>query len=173
LLMYAAPYIVVDNQREAGAAATDDMAAAPQAETVYRLAHRTFVEYFTRTRTAQDEYRLWQRSAAAALLDYAREVTSADPAVPMPPYLVRHLSGHIADADMWDDLAATPRILDSLDPEAVTADAIRTLFGRRDIPAPIAGVVGARDVMVKAAPADRAGLRQLASTVYGGEHVVD
>ena len=172
LLEYAAPYIVVDNQLESEAATTEITDAAPQPRTVYRLAHRTFVEYFRRNRTALARYRAGQRSAAVALLGYAREVISADPDAVLPPYLVRHLSGHVADADLWEDLAATPNVLDYLDAEAVTADAVRTLFGRREIPAPVAGVIGGRDALVTAAPADRAGLRQLASTTYGGQHLV-
>ena len=172
LLEYAAPYIVVDNQHEPEAATADIPDAAPQPGTVYRLAHRTFVEYFRRNPTALAEYRTRQRSAAVALLGYAREVISADPDAVLPTYLARHLSGHVADADLWEDLAATPNVLDCLDAEAVTADAVRTLFGRREIPAPVAGVIGARDALVTAAAADRAGLRQLASTTYGGKHLV-
>jgi hypothetical protein len=59
----------------------------------------------------------------------------------MPDYLARHLSGHVAEAGLWDDLASHPRVLDSLDPHAVTADAIRTLFGRRSVPPPVAGII--------------------------------
>lgn len=172
LLEYAAPYIVVDNQHEPEAATAEIPDAAPQPGTVYRLAHRTFVEYFGRNPTALAEHRARQRSAAVALLGYARELISADPDAVLPTYLARHLSGHVADADLWEDLVATPNVLDYLDAEAVTADAVRTLFGRREIPAPVAGVIGARDALVTAAPVDRAGLRHLASTTYGGKHLV-
>jgi WD40 repeat protein len=171
LLEHAAPYIVVDNQHEQDRNAVTDELSGPS--TVYRLAHRTFAEYFQGNRSVMVDYRAAQRSAAAALLAYAREIKAADPDAVLHPYLVRHLSGHIADADLWNDLVMAPRVLDGLDAEAVTADALRTLFGRRDIPALIAGVIGARDALVRAAPMDRAGLRQLASATYGGDQLIE
>ncbi len=143
LLSHAAAYLVVDTADEG------------QRATVYRLAHRTFVEYFTRTRQASTAHRDRQRHAAKALLDRARQIAAADPGG-MPAYLARHLTGHIGDARLWDSLAATPRVLDGLHPAAVTTDALRTLFGRRAIPAPIAGIIGARDDLLTASPADRA-----------------
>jgi WD40 repeat protein/transcriptional regulator with XRE-family HTH domain len=159
LLEQAAAYIAVD-------------AAASVAgrRTVYRLAHRTFTEYFIRTREDADAHGDRQCRCATALLGQARQVAAIDPAG-MPGYLARHLSGHIADTSQWDDLAATPAVLDGLDPVAVTADALRTLFGHRAVPPPVAGVIGARDELLTAPPADRAGLRQLASTTHSPRHV--
>jgi WD40 repeat protein len=140
--------------------------------TVYRLAHRTFVEYFTTRAHHAGTLGHDRRQAATGLLHAARRLAALDPAA-MPPYLVRHLSGHAADAECWDALADHPRVLDGLDPHAVTADALRTLFGRRLVPPPVAGVIGARDALAGAAPADRAGLRQLATTTHSTRQVVD
>jgi WD40 repeat protein len=161
LLWQAAAYITVDTA----------VGAAGQS-TVYRLAHRTFTEYFTRTSRDIEIHRGRRRLAAMAMLDRARQVAAANLAA-MPAYLARHLSGHVADAGLWDDLAAAPRVLDGLDPTMVTADALRTLFGRRAIPPPVAGVIGARDELLSAAAIDRAGLRQFASTTHTPYGVTD
>jgi hypothetical protein len=147
LLGHAAAYI------------TADIAAGETgASTVYRLAHQIFTDYLSRTNGSKATCQDRQRRCAAALLDLARQVAAADPAG-IPPYLARHLSGHLADAGMWNELAATPEVLDGLDPAAVTADALRTLFGRRPIPPPVAAVIGTRHDLITATPADRASLR--------------
>ena len=159
LLRQAAAYITVDTT-----------ASASGRTTVYRLAHQALTECLTRARDDLAAHRERQRRAATSLLGLARQVAVADPAG-MPEYLIRHLSGHVADAGLWDDLAADPGVLDGLDPAAVTADALRTLFGRGAIPPPVAGVIGARDELLAARPADRAGLRQLASTTHSPQHV--
>src|SRR6185437_6463301 len=175
LLSAAAAYVIVDTP---SSDTPDPHSGRPSREvaraeaTVYRLAHRTFVEYFTTRARDAGTLRHDQSQAATALLNVAAQVAAGDPAV-LPPYLVRHLSGHAADAECWDALAAHPRVLDGLDPYAVTADAVRTLFGRRMVPSSVAGVIGARDALASAAPADRAGLRQLATTTHGARHVID
>jgi len=148
----------------------DDNPIGSRAGTVFRLAHRTFVEYFTTHPRDAAGPQQDQGHAASALLDAAARV-AAGPAG-MPAYLARHLSGHIADTDRWDVLAAHPRVLDGLDPYAVTADAIRTLFGRRTIPPPVAGVIGARDTLATAYPTDRPGLRQLATTTHSTQQAI-
>jgi WD40 repeat protein len=168
LLHRAAAYVIVDNQAAdspAGVASGGSAGAA----TVYRLAHRTFVENFS---ADHDRHQERQRQATAALLDLADRIAANAPEQ-MPAYLARHLSGHIADADLWDDLAARPRVLDGLDPGAVTADAMRTLFGRHPIPPAIAGIIGARDVLAAAPSADRAGLRQLATATNSSRYIID
>jgi transcriptional regulator with XRE-family HTH domain len=147
LLGHAAAYITVDIA-----------ASETGPSTVYRLAHQAFTEHLDRTSENKASCQDRQRRCAAALLDYARQAAAADPAC-MPPYLARHLSGHVADTGMWNELAATPEVLDGLDPAAVTADALRTLSGRRPIPPPVADVIGARHDLITATPADRAGLR--------------
>jgi WD40 repeat protein len=158
-------------------AGPDGHPAARSGATVYRLAHRTFVEYFTAHPHNAANPRNEHTRATSALLEAAAHTAATDPTA-MPAYLVHHLSGHAADTGQWDTLAAHPRILDGLDPYAVTTDAIRTLFGRRPIPPPIAGVIGARDTLATANPTDRPGLRQLAATRYSfrqttGESAID
>jgi len=171
----AGAYIAVeswpgDAAGSAGGDPDDNRAVGTQPEAVFRLAHHTFVEYFdAHGHLALTERR---RRAAAALLDAAVSVTAADRRQ-MPAYLHDHLSGHVADADLWDSLADQPRVLDGLSPNAVTADAVRTLFGRRTVPAPVAGIIGARDALAAAAPADRAGLRQLSTAIHSPRQVID
>lgn len=123
-------------------------------QTVYRLSHRTFVEHFSR----HDAFADSATRVARALLVAATSTRSEFSA-----YLRRYLSGHIADAGLWDELADNPSLLDDLDPDRVTADAVRTLFGRAGVPAPVAGVISARPELVTASRADRAGLRQLST----------
>ena len=174
LLEHAAAYIVVDSVPADlhdvghGYQGETDGIGETELRTVYRLAHRTFVEYFTGIGTQRDR----RRRAAAALLHSAARIAATDPSR-MPAYLARHLSGHAAEADMWDDLVGYPCVLDGLDPHAVTADALRTLFGRRSVPPPVAGIIGARDALTDAALADRPGLRHLATTIHSPQHVID
>ncbi|HET9899390.1 MAG TPA: hypothetical protein VFQ44_31065 [Streptosporangiaceae bacterium] len=162
LLGHAAAYVIAD---------TSAGYVGPTGKgTVYRLAHRTFVEYFDkRSRPGQDSHQS-RRLAAAALLRAARAAIAGSGR--LPGYLVKHLSGHVAEAGMWDDLASMPDVLDRLDPSAVTTDAIRTMFGRRAVPPPIAGIIGARDVLADASTADRPGLRQLATTIHSPRQVI-
>jgi WD40 repeat protein len=163
LLGHAAAYITVD---------TDTGYGKPTgSKTVYRLAHRTFVEFFAAGSAGSGAWDDPRLCAAGALLRVAVQAAAAGPGR-LPAYLARHLCGHAAEADMWDDLADHARVLDGLDPAAVTTDAIRTLFGRRAVPPPIAGIIGARDTLASAAPADRPGLRQLATTVHSSRQVI-
>ncbi len=162
LLSRAAAYITVD-------AATGSGGAAGQG-TFYRLAHRTFVEYFEAHPPAGQDASVPRRLAASALLDAAGAAAAGPDR--FPDYLVRHLSGHAAEAGMWDELARLPRVLDRIDPNAVTADAIRSLFGRRTVPPPIAAIMGARDTLARASLADRPGLRQLATTMHSPQRVI-
>jgi WD40 repeat protein len=145
LLTDAAPYLTVDLDNSL---------------TVYRLAHRTFIEHFTRDPGVDEER---HRAITHAL------VTRAEQAVfhgtDLSPYITRYLSGHAgAGGQMaWQHLADHPHVLDVLDPTTVTADAMRTAFGRFALPPAIAGTIGAAHHLVAARPADRAGLRQLAA----------
>ncbi|MFG6198185.1 hypothetical protein [Nonomuraea sp. JJY05] len=173
LLGQAAAYVIVDAQTaDAHEAANGAPDGGTDAQTVYRLAHRTFVEYFARGGGPDDPDANGARPAADALLDVAARIAAVDPAG-IPGYLARHLSGHVADADAWDDLAEHPRVLDGLDPVAVTSDALRSLFVRRPVPPSVAGVIGARDELSDAARDDRAGLRQLATTTHSSRQRVD
>lgn len=175
LLQRAAAYIVVDTEFSRAASGRVIARTAPQpvrspAVTVYRLAHRTFVEYFLSGKAATYQPGR-SRRIAATLLDLADGIAAGDEL--MPRYLATHLCGHVADADLWEDLAGRPRVLDDLDPDSVTADTLRTLFGRREIPPPISGLIGARDALLDAGQADRPGLRQLATTIYSHRQVID
>ncbi|WP_225826530.1 WD40 repeat domain-containing protein [Streptomyces naphthomycinicus] len=173
LLVRAAAYIIVDTPTaDAPSARNAEPAGRSGTGTVYRLAHRTFAEYFTTRDSHREEARQDRAQVATGLLDTATGTVAADPAG-LPTYLVRHLSGHIADAGLWDTLAERPSVLDCLDPDAVTADSLRTLFGRRTIPPAVAGVIGARDALVVAPPADRAGLRQMATAMHSARQVID
>jgi len=147
--------------------------ASRPAGTVYRLAHRTFVEYFTTGSHQAAGARQDQVRATSALLAAAAARTAGAAPTAIPAYLARHLSGHAADTGHWDTLAAYPRVLDGLDPHAVTADAIRTLFGHHPIPPPIAGIIGARDTLAAAESTDRAGLRQLATTIHSTRQAIN
>ena len=161
LLSHAAAYITADTSTGC------DGSAGPG--TVYRLAHRTFVEYFAEP--ALPGQRGNARRLAASALLRAADGAAAGPGR-VPGYLTHHLSGHIAEAGMWDDLACLAHVLDRIDPNAVTTDAIRTLFGCRAVPPPIAGIIGARDTLAAASPADRPGLRQLATAIHSHQQVL-
>lgn len=155
LLAIAQPYVAVD---------------AYAGQTVYRLAHRTFVEQF------EDDWRDTRRDDAGTLRDRHRRVALAlaqatrnTPGESINPYIQRHLSGHVADADDWAVLVDNLGVLDRLDPDAVLADAQRTVIGRGRVLPPIAGVVGARHRLSNAPVADRPGLRQLATYRHSGQ----
>jgi hypothetical protein len=82
------------------------------------------------------------------------------------PYLCRHLSGHVAYADAWPQLAAATGVLDSLDISALTSDVLNTTLGWKDLPIEIAGTITNRQ-LIDAYPAkSRAWLR-----VLGGARV--
>jgi WD40 repeat protein len=156
-LVDAQPYIAVDV--EGG-------------QTVYRLAHRTFVEHFLAEGRAGDgpqshAWRDWQRCISRALT----RATTGAPAGHANPYLVKYLSGHVGDSGDWTLLAKSPEALSHIDPDAVTADVLRTVTGLARMPPEIAGVIGMRHNISAADYEDRAGLRQLGSALYTRQHV--
>ncbi len=160
LLSRAAAYITADSP--------DSRAGLAGSGTVYRLAHQTFAAYFGKHLPSPQEGNDPRKLAARALL---HAVHTAGPGR-IPEYLVNHLSGHVAEAGLWDDLACLSHVLDRIDPHAVTADAVRTLFGRRLVPPSVAGIIGARDTLAGANPADRRGLRQLATTIHSPRQII-
>lgn len=81
---------------------------------------------------------------------------------PLNAYLARHFSAHVAESGTWPLLARHPEVLDRLDPDAVTADALRGGI-EASLPEEITGLMGARHLASTAAPSDRTGIRQLAS----------
>ncbi|TMR07006.1 hypothetical protein ETD83_02380 [Actinomadura soli] len=136
-------------------------------QTVYRLAHRTFVEHFLAPSVPAHEYRERCRATAAALLRAAGRASPIDSS-----YLRRYLSAHIAEADLWDELGGRRAVLDSLDPNAMAGDIATSLFGRRPIPPRLAAVLSARARLVDADPGDRAGLRHLSMLTHDPAHHV-
>lgn len=157
-LVDAQPYIAVDVEN---------------GQTVYRLAHRTFVEHFLAAGQAADDpqaptaWQDWQRRIGRALI---RATTDA-PAGHANPYLVKYLSGHVGDSGEWTLLADSQKALSHIDPDAVTADVLRTVVGLTRMPPEIAGVIGARYNISVAGYEDRTGLRQLGSALYTRQHV--
>jgi hypothetical protein len=102
------------------------------------------------------------RRIATALLAAANERLPHHP----NPYLVRHLSGHVAAAGMWAELADSP-VLDHLDPEALARDAFRTAFASTDLPPKIAAVMSGHHVLADLPPESRPMTRDLIARRYG------
>lgn len=135
----AAPYVIVDNEHR---------------QTVYRLAHRTFAEYFVQGHhTEHQSFFAAEFSESAitdALIHVAEEaIAAADDADPMTavnPYIRHYLSTHAANsgASGWNRLD-DEKLLALLDPEQVGADAERTAFGRVVLPSLVDGIANARD----------------------------
>ncbi|TCO54363.1 WD40 repeat domain-containing protein [Actinocrispum wychmicini] len=140
LVKAGAPYLMLDTEH---------------GQTVYRLAHRTFQEHLTSdsNRAAEAHNQITRGLVAAA------EQTDG-----LNPYLQTYLSAHAGAGgrDAWRCLGEHPMVIDRLDPKAVAADAMRTAFARFPLPPEIGAVIGAGHQLATAAPADRAGLRQLA-----------
>lgn len=142
VLKAAAPYIMLDGE---------------DGQSVHRLAHRTFAEYFTQAGSSDAAGRA--RLVADALVRLADD--SADR--PLNPYLERHLSGHTAAAGShgWAALAERPIVLDRLSVPAVATDVLHALGTSVDLPPAVLGVLEAAHLMRRAEQADRVGQRQL------------
>lgn len=137
----AAPYIMLDAEED---------------QSVHRLAHRTFQEYFL----GEDHGGEGRRRVAEALLALA---DGDDEGVPLNPYLARHLSGHIraSGPDAWGLLDRSPGVLDRLDPRAVAADAMNSGISLDRLPANVIGTMTTAHLAERAGPQDRTGLRRL------------
>ncbi|GFJ86645.1 hypothetical protein Prum_002870 [Phytohabitans rumicis] len=148
LVAHAAPYLMVDSE---------------SGQTVYRFAHRSFQEHL------QHADHVPARERHAAILDALLRAADRAPD-PLNAYLVRHLSGHAAEAgiDGLRRLDQRPDLVDRLDPRAVAFDALRTGVSPSDFPPTIVGVVAAQHHIVRATTADRTGLRQLAMARQAG-----
>ncbi|MGW3934902.1 hypothetical protein [Streptomyces phaeochromogenes] len=155
LLRTAAPYLMLDTE---------------SGQSVYRLAHRTFSEHFTRTvplSTHDDRHRRITEYLAGP----------SDGTVPDQgpnPYVVQHLPTHagLAGPDGWQVLADRPQLLDRLSPSAVVASVMLRALGRFELPPAVAGVLFAWEQLTTADPRDRRGLRELASLRCTQETVV-
>ncbi|MFG3163848.1 hypothetical protein ACGFY8_28680 [Streptomyces sp. NPDC048232] len=155
LLSTAAPYLMLDTE---------------SGQSVYRLAHRTFAEQFTRT------------VPLSAHDDRHRRITeylAGSPNGPEPdqrpnPYVVQHLPTHagLAGPDGWQVLADRPRLLDRLSPSAVVASVMPRALGRFELPPAVAGVLFAWEQLTTADARNRRGLRELASLRCTPETVV-
>jgi WD40 repeat protein len=145
LLAAAAPYIMLDAQ---------------DGQSVYRLAHRTFQEFFLRPWLAGSSgsgvLAGHHKRIAGAFLASARDAGAAN------PYVTYRLAEHVAEAGMWDELAEAPFVLDDLDPDSVAAETLRTVYGRADLPPAIAASLSARHLLSVIRPGDRAMTRAIA-----------
>ncbi|MEU9115654.1 WD40 repeat domain-containing protein [Streptomyces sp. NPDC048483] len=147
----AAPYLVLDT--EAG-------------QTVYRLAHRTFSEFFT---TKAADHRDLHHAIAQALTAQADAHPSG---TALNPYIVNHLSAHVAQAGQraWEDLAHRPRVLDRIDVVSLVAEFMTHAFGRIEVPLAIAGAISTQHHAATAPLEDRAGLRELGMALTAGTY---
>ncbi|MEU6304037.1 hypothetical protein [Streptomyces chartreusis] len=136
------------------------MAATESGQTVYRLAHRAFIEHFARPTHPQDDER--HRRITTSL---ARRADAQLPDEQPNAYVRHHLADHAALGGpvAWRVLAARPRLLDRLDATAVRGSAQLNGFGRFALPPAVVGVVAAHDRLSDASDGDRRGLRELAT----------
>ncbi|WP_034263877.1 AAA family ATPase [Actinospica robiniae] len=152
LLDNAAPYIMLDGE---------------DGGSVYRLAHRTFQEYFAATLPApvpsnpQDAH----AAIATALAALARASRPRQPGA----YIVRHLTAHVAISDEWPLLSRDTRLLDALDPDAVAADMLRAKFGAARVSDEVAAVLSARHLLRTLPVAQRALVREIAQARLSGD----
>jgi len=156
--LYAQPVIDDHLQRVLTAAAPYILLDVEDGQSVYRLAHDTFRDFFL---PAADSTEPGLTSSRARLAMALLHTPWTEGPV-LNPYLVRHLSGHIAAAGMegWRSLAERLDILDRLDPHAVASDAMRG-GGPLDLPDAIVGTIATAHLTDGAAAADRRGLREL------------
>jgi WD40 repeat protein len=150
LLVEAAPYVMLD---------------AENGQSVYRLAHQTFREFFLSA---------WNEDLPARHGSVARALMANAGRTPaLNPYLVYRLAEHVAEAGTWQELADAPAVLDNLDPESVAAEALRTAYGRANLPLAIAASLSARHLLSSVAIADRWMTRQvtMACIESGDDHV--
>ncbi len=159
LLEAAAPYIMLD---------------AAHGQSVYRLAHRTFAEYFldgvdgsgNGSGSASDRLPVPEQHRRIVYA-FIAAATRALPAPPNP-YLVFHLASHTAEAQAWSALAGAAGLLDHLDPDAVAAEVLRTAFGRTDTPPDIAAFLHARHLLARIPRKERAVARAIAAARLTG-----
>jgi WD40 repeat protein len=138
LLAAAAPYVMLD---------------AEDGQSVYRLAHQTFREFFLSS--GDTDLPALHGSVARAL------IANVGGAEAINPYIVHRLAEYVAEAGAWQELADAPAILDELDPESIAAEALRTAYGRANLPLAIAASLSARHLLSSVAVADRWMTRQI------------
>ncbi|OLR95077.1 WD40 repeat domain-containing protein [Actinokineospora bangkokensis] len=150
LINTATPYILHD--REHG-------------HSVYRLAHRTFAEHFTSETTPSPADRDTHHRIATALINHS----DPDPKSELNPYTTHHLTGHCVTAGQpsWESLATHTTVLDRLNPQTTTNDAMQHAFGHFPLPPAVAGIIGASHLLPTAPANTRRALRQIATRRHG------
>ncbi|MFI9408490.1 nSTAND1 domain-containing NTPase [Nocardia gamkensis] len=156
LLTDAAPYIVAD--REHG-------------QTVYRLAHRAFTEFFTDETTTTDRDREIHRAMLRAIIDSCEDSLSSGKAA-LNPYVTYMLSGHAAvgGEPAWHLLDSHTHILTLLDPDAIARDILRAAFGLFILPPAIGGILTVAATLRRLDIADRLPAIQLATARHTGHY---
>lgn len=138
------------------------MLDAENGRSVYRLAHRTFVEYFEQEWGDGREAR--ELAVARGLIEAADEVLAAATRTgrDLDAYLVSHLAAHLsgAGAPGWQLLAVNEPLIDLIDPHSVASEVISSGVLESISPATGAVMMGAQ-LLVACDPADRLGVRQL------------
>lgn len=150
----AAPYLMLDTE---------------SGQSVYRLAHRTFSEHFTRTHPPSEH-----DDRHCRITQYLAEPPSPGLDERSNPYVVNHLPTHagLAGPDGWQVLADCPRLLDRLSPSAVVSSVMLRALGRFELPPAVAGVLFEWERLATANSRDRRGLRELGSLRCSQETVV-
>ncbi|MFC8826813.1 NACHT and WD repeat domain-containing protein, partial [Streptomyces sp. NPDC057137] len=145
----AAPYLMLD--AEAG-------------QTVYRLAHRTFIEHFNSAGEKREH--LHQQITEALTVDGDFRLPKAE----LNPYVIYHLPAHAAQGKLpaWEYLAQRTRVLDRLDSTSITSQVMTHAFGRITLPPAIAGAVASQHMAVTNSQGDRRGLREVATAQTTG-----
>ncbi|MCC2320111.1 hypothetical protein [Cellulomonas xiejunii] len=142
-------------------------------EAVYRLAHRTFVDFF-RVVDSGDDGRSAQRPPTSPASDEARIVAglcSLEPDGAHPtPYVRSHLAEHVSAADDWDRFAVEhPGLLAALDPLTVRGEGLRMLLGRQAPPPLVAVTMMEADALAALDGPGRAFLRTICAHQLGVE----
>ncbi|MFE7646611.1 hypothetical protein [Streptomyces phaeoluteigriseus] len=144
----AAPYIMLD---------------AEDGQAVYRLAHGAFREILLDD-GAPHETSAAQAAVTTALVRLTIGADGEDVESWRPhPYLVRHLADHAAAGGTqgWGALAASPGVLDLLDPAAVAGAVLRFGVPLGALPLPVAGTLATAHLARPGGSGDRRGLREL------------
>ncbi|MGX1545167.1 AAA family ATPase, partial [Streptomyces adustus] len=148
LIQSGAPYLMLDTEN---------------GQSVYRLAHRTFIEHFTAEQEATARH---HALVTAALVSAANnQLPERDPA----PYIVYHLASHAALGGErgWNALAQVLSVLDRLDVASITRQAMSRAVDAARLPSPVAGTLITQHLATKN-PAERTFLRELGMAKTNG-----
>jgi len=114
-----------------------------------------------------------QKRVAEALLQMAQQSPQE-----LGPYLSKRLTTHVAQANLWNQLAAAADVLDAVDLESLVSDVLANTFGTRELPLPIAATITVRHLIASNHPQARASYRifgqaQLAGFARAGSASAD